>query len=196
MTTRRTFIRIAASVAVPASVSLEAASPSGTIKPRRELGAVVIDTGHSAARTFGDRFGAQGSTVLSIHEGDITGSWLGHIRPMWSQRRASIAGLTTPAALFCLEQLAWQHGLRVVFHAEHILRPDGRLDHQVQRDPQMRLTASNLQRAGARWPVRLAEAMASRSAASGRRPGPSIAALQPQLPEGATLLTSWIIAAA
>ena len=196
MTTRRTFIRIAASAAVPA-VPLQAASPTGASKPRRELGAVIIDGDHAAARSFGDRFSEQGSPVLSIHEGDVTASWLGHIRPMWSQRRASVAGLTTPAALFCLEQLAWQHGLRVVFHAEHILLPDGRLDHQVQRDPQMtRLTASNLLRAGTRWPVRLAEAMATRSATSARRPGPSIAALQPQLPEGATLLTSWIIAAA
>jgi hypothetical protein len=197
MTTRRTFIRIAASAAVPASVSLRAAASAGTSKPRREPEAVIVDADHAAARSFGDRFSAQGSAVLSIHEGDVTASWLGHIRPMWSQRRATIAGLTTPAALFCLEQLAWPHGLRVVFHAEHILLADGSLSHQVQRDPQMaRLTASNLQRAGTRWPVRLAEAMAMRGATSSRRPGPSMAALHPQLPAGATLLTSWIIAAA
>lgn len=197
MTTRRTFIQIAAGSALPVSVSLRAGSiPAGAGAPRRELGAIVIDPGHAAARTFGERFSAQGSKVLSVREGDVTAPWLNAIRPLWSSQRAAVAGLTTPAALFCLEQLAWQHGLRVVFHAEHILRPDGRLDHQVQRDPQMaRLTASNLQRAGARWPLRLAEAMAARGASSGRRPGPSLAALQPALPEGATLLTSWIIAA-
>jgi len=86
----------------------------------------------------------------------------------------------------------------VVFHAEHIALPDGTIEHHVQRDAQMaRLTASTLRRAGTRWPARLANAMAARSTApAGRRPGPSLAALQPTLPEGAQLLTSWIIAAA
>jgi hypothetical protein len=199
MATRRTFIQVAAGTALPVSAGLRAADvpASATTLQRRELGAVVIDSGHAEARDFGDRLDPRGAKVLSIREGDVTTAWLNSIRPLWLKRRATVAGLTTPAALFCLEQLAWQHGLRVVFHAEHTLQLDGRLDHRVQRDPQMaRLTASNLQRAGTRWPARLADAMAARSTTSIRRPGPSLAALQPTLPEGALLLTSWIIAAA
>lgn len=199
MTTRRAFIQAAAGAALPVAISAGAQGiPAGTESfRRRELGAIVIDQDHEAARTFGERFGVQGSTVLSIREGDVTGAWLSAIRPLWSNHRAAIAGLTTPAALFCLEQLAWPQGLRVVFHAEHILLPDGRIEHQVQRDPRMtRLTASNLRRAGSQWPRRLSDAMAAHGAPAGPRPGPSLAALQPSLPEDATLLTSWIIAPA
>lgn len=175
---------------VPAGRSSAAAS-------RLAVHAVVVDDGHAAARLFGSRFDARGVPVIPVRDGDITAPWLGSIRPEWARRRATIAGLTTPATLFCLEQLAWQHGLRVVFHAEHIMLPDGSFEHHVQRDALMaRLTVSTLQRAGSRWPARVAEAVAARSSVPGRRPGPSLAALQPALPEGAQLLTSWIIAAA
>jgi len=199
MTTRRSFIQTAACTVLPvAGAGQAAASPIASLPTTsrdRQLHAVVIDEDHAEARRFGRRLGARGVAALSIREGDITSSWLAAIRPEWTRRPSSIAGLTTPAALFCLEHLAWQHGLRVVFHAEHIVLPDGNVEHQVQRDPRMsRLTAANLQRAGAGWPVRLADAMAAHHATE-RRPGPSLAALQPALPEGATLLTSWIIAA-
>ena len=198
MATRRTFIQIAACTTLPAAAGVLRAAEQPVALPRHGLHAVVIDEHHSAARDFGRQFGAQGATVLSLREGDVTSVWLRDIRPQWIRRPATIGGLTTPAALFCFEQLAWSHGLRVVFHAEHIALPDGTVEHHVQRDAQMaRLTASNLRRAGTRWPARLANAMAARSTApAGRRPGPSLAALQPTLPEGAQLLTSWIIAAA
>lgn len=198
MTTRRSFIQIATCTALPVAGVARATATSPTSSVRSgDLQVTVIDEDHAPAIAFGRRFAASGRSVLSIREGDVTTAWLRDIRPEWSRRRTAIAGLTTPSALFCLEQLAWQHGLRVVFHAEHIVMPDRQIDHRVQRDPGMaRLTASNLQRAGANWPVRLADAMAARRASTGRRPGPSLAALQPELPEGATLLTSWIIAAA
>jgi hypothetical protein len=198
MTTRRTFIQIAAGAALPASAgTLHAATAQALPSRRNGLHAVVVDEDHAASRVFGSQLHANGMSVLSLREGDVTSVWLRGIRPEWAKHPATIAGLTTPSALFCLEQLAWAHGLRVVFHAEHILLPDGTFEHHVQRDAQMaRLTASNLQRAGARWPTRLADAIATRGTASAGRPGPSLAALQPALPEGAQLLTSWIIAAA
>ena len=199
MATRRAFIQIAACAALPASAGAARAAPAGAAAVRRNgLHAVVIDQNHAVARAFGVQFEAQGADVISLDEGDVTSAWLRDIRPEWRKRPAAVGGLTTPAALFCLEQLAWSHGLRVVFHAEHITLPGGTFEHHVQRDARMaRLTVSHLQRAGTRWPARLADAMAARSTApAGRRPGPSIAALQPTLPEGAQLLTSWIIAAA
>jgi hypothetical protein len=165
---------------------------------RSGLHAVVVDEHHAAARAFGGHFRAQGADVISLDEGDVTSVWLRDIRPEWRKRPAAVGGLTTPVTLFCLEQLAWPHGLRVVFHAEHIALPDGTFEHHVQRDVRMaRLTVSHLHRAGTRWPSRLVDAMAARSTGpGGRRHGPSLAALEPTLPAGAQLLTSWIIAAA
>jgi len=194
MTTRRKFIQAAAISALPAPTFPPGARAAN---PRPVPDAVVFDAAHAATRAFGARWTALGTRTLSVTGGDVTALWL-EVRVAWVRRRIAVAGLTEPAILFCLENLAWSHGLRVVFHAEHIAMPDGTLQHHVQRDAQMaRLTTSHLQRAGALWPTRLADAMAARSTApAGRRPGPSLAALQPALPEGAQLLTSWIIAAA
>jgi hypothetical protein len=197
MTTRRTFIQIAASTAVPASLAAFRVSDlsAAVAGSAQNLHAVIIDADHAPARAFGRRLGAYGAGVHSIHEGDVTSIWLNEVRAAWAEKPAAIAGLTTPAALFCFEQLAFSHGLRVVFHAEHVVLPDGRVDHQVQRTgPVADFAAADLSRAGNRWPSRLADALSGRARTRGRKPGPSLAALQPALPDGATLLTSWIIA--
>jgi hypothetical protein len=192
MTTRRTFIQAAAS-AVP---SLAAGRVNAALMASpSDLHTAVIDENHAAARTFGRRLDAYGASVLSLREGDVTAVWLNEVRGAWTSKPVPLAGLTTPAALFCFEQLAFAHGLRVVFHAEHVVHPGGHIDHEVQRKgPIADLTVDVLDRAGARWPTRLADALSGRAKPRGRRPGPSLAALQPPMPEGASLLTSWIIA--
>lgn len=155
--------------------------------------AAVIDADHLAAMAFAVRLSRHGIPTLAIRSGDVTDAWLKSVRPAWQHGRASIAGLTTPGALFCLEQFAQGHGLRVVFHAEHVLLRDGSVQHEVQRAAQ-RVSAASLHRADHRWPQHLADALIATSPNGARRPGPSLSALEPALPAGATLLTSWIIA--
>jgi hypothetical protein len=156
---------------------------------------VIVDDSLASARAFGGRLRLHGIPVFSIPEGDITALWLEHLRPLWASGPVPVAGLTTPATLFCLEQLAWQHRLRVTFHAEHVMQSGAGIEHTVQRDSHSRrLTAAALRRAGGRWPQRLADALATQRVQNTPRPGPSLAALQPTLPAGAKLLTSWIIA--
>jgi hypothetical protein len=41
------------------------------------------------------------------------------LRAAWTKQPVAIAGLTAHGPLFCLERLAWDHGMRVVFRAEH-----------------------------------------------------------------------------
>ena len=129
---------------------------------------------------------------------EITALWLSTIRPLWEKGPAIIAGLTRPTTLFCLEQLAFAHGQRVVFHAEHVVHADGSCVHQLQRGAASAgIGAADLARAGAAWPAQLAQAMATHHRNQWEpRFGPSLAALEPALPSGALLLTSWIIAAA
>ena len=94
-----------------------------------------------------------------------------------------------------LEQLAIARHLRVVFHAEHDLHADGGTDHSLLRGAEAAgLSARDLTRAGPLWPARIADAMARHPPMNGRRYGRSEAALEPTLPAGTRLLTSWIIA--
>jgi hypothetical protein len=108
-----------------------------------------------------------------------------------------LAGLTARPALFCLEQLARGCGLRVVFHAEHVLHAQGRTEHRLLRGaPAAGISAADLSLAGPLWPSQIAQVIASYSTPTGReRFGLSEAGLHPTLPRGAQLLTSWIIAA-
>ncbi|MCC6630781.1 MAG: hypothetical protein IT482_01810 [Gammaproteobacteria bacterium] len=188
MTTRRAFLQIATAAATPVALG---GIPG--INPRTGHHIVLFEDSQPPAGAFALRAQSQGFATRAIRHGDITEAWLKSVRPAWERRPASIAGLTTPAALFCFEELAFARGLRVVFHAEHMLLPDGSAQHQVQRAGHS-LTASTLQRAGSRWPQRLADSLAASRLPRMARPGPSLASLEPALPAGATLLTSWIIA--
>jgi hypothetical protein len=189
MTTRRTFMQIAAAAAAPMALRGAPALATSSAGPRLAL----FEDSFAPAAAFAHRARFHGITPVAIHQGDITDAWLKTVRPAWRRENASITGVTTPAALFCLEQFAAAQGMRVVFHAEHVLRADGCVEHQVQRALQP-TTATALRRAGQRWPQRLADMLANQRSQNSSRPGPSLAALEPALPPGATLLTSWIIA--
>lgn len=189
MTTRRAFLQVAAAAAAPAALGGMPGLASRGMPP--DL--VLFEETLAPAAAFARRVQSRGIAVRSLRHGDITDAWLRAVRPAWQRGRASIAGLTTPSALFCLEQFAFAQGLRVMYHAEHVLLPDGRVLHEVHRT-QKPVSAALLQRAADRWPLRLADSIAHPRISRATRPGPSLAALAPALPAGATLLTSWIIA--
>lgn len=188
MTSRRAFMQIAAATAAPMALGGMPSLPSSGASARF----VLFEESLAPAAAFARRARSHGIATLALEHGDITQAWLGAVRPAWQRGRSAIAGLTTPAALFCLEQFAFAHRMRVVFHAEHVLRADGAIEHQVQRSRQG-VTASALQLAGSRWPQRLADSLLATRPVHATPRGHSLAALEPALPPGATLLTSWII---
>ena len=49
----------------------------------------------------------------------MTGLAFGDLSQQWLRPPAPIAGLTARGRPFCLERLAWDHGMRVVFRADH-----------------------------------------------------------------------------
>jgi hypothetical protein len=212
MTSRREFLEAAALTALPvvAGVSLSGAAVAAT-KPvpanapsRASLSAaadfhlVLFDARYSEARSAATRIGGAGAATHALADGDITQVWLEQIGPAWQRGPAVIAGVTARPALFCLEQFALSSGLRVVFHAEHVVHADGRTDHVLLRGAEsVGLSAVELAGAGAHWASRVADALVSyRPQSAGPRFGRSNAALEPVLPPQAQLLTSWIIAAA
>jgi hypothetical protein len=159
---------------------------------------VLFDERFPQVHRITTRISRAGAAVHPLADGDVTQVWLSQIGPAWLRGPAVVAGLTARPALFCLEQLALSSGLRVVFHAEHVVHPNGRTEHSLLRGAEsLGLSAEDLKQAGRHWPARIVDALAAwRPQAPRPRFGRSTAALEPALPPHGQLLTSWIIAAA
>lgn len=87
---------------------------------------LVHDTRHAASLTQVRRLGTQvlGESVVTesllraVH-GDVTRFWYDELQPVWRQQRMAVAGTTASDVLFCLEQLARDHQLRVLWREQH-----------------------------------------------------------------------------
>lgn len=104
---RRDFIQLGVSLSALGAVPVCAAG--------RRPEAVVFDeraiSGQALARDARDR----GLRAHAIR-GDVTDLWFHQLEPRWRHRPMTIAGLTAHSALFCLEMLARDRGMRLVFH--------------------------------------------------------------------------------
>jgi len=188
MTDRRKFLK-AAAVLSTAPLTARAAF-AGTGNAAR-LDAVVVDSRHEAARVFGGFAELAGAPRRDV-QGDITDLWQRELVHRWRAAPAAVAGLTERPALFLLERLGWDHGLRVVFEAEHLPDGLGGMQHRIVQS-----NAAGLERelalAGADWPAVLADSLILGSRATTRDALPSGAAMAANLAEP-TKLYSWIIA--
>jgi hypothetical protein len=143
---------------------LQAAS-SPSIRPCR----FIYDHRYPAARTFGSAAARLASTSTAVAiDGDITALWLHDLRDRWALGGAVIAGMITPRSLFCLEQLARDHWLRVVVRVEHSITGG--------RDASHRLTACEAAiarvtpaLAAVDWPARMPAALTAVETTVGTR---------------------------
>ncbi len=85
---------------------------------RVPLRAVLFDERFAEALRFGEAARERGLPTRSLRA-DVTDIWYGELHPLWKTRAVPIAGLTAYSALFCLEQLAWDHRMRVIYHGVH-----------------------------------------------------------------------------
>jgi hypothetical protein len=117
MASRREFLQagIAASV-LPMAVAGANAAPSKR-EDRPSFYKVIFDHRFPASVAFGEEWKARGAAVHGI-QGDITDLWFHDLDPQWKKQPVPIAGLTAHGPLFCLERLAWDHGMRVVSRIE------------------------------------------------------------------------------
>lgn len=198
MTSRRQFLRNAAALSAAAPLAGRAAFADGRDAASgigsagiAGIDAVVFDSRHAAACEFGARAGMLGAPLRPI-DGDVTDLWRSELRGRWKGSPAAVAGLTERPALFLLERLAWDHGLRVVFEAEHAPDAAGIAAHRVIRtaDPQL---ARALGAAGVAWARILADALIAGGRAPARELRPTDAGLAARAGEP-TVLRSWIIA--
>jgi hypothetical protein len=159
---------------------------------------VLIDDRHAEARAFGTALTAWGAPVHSLPKGDVTALWRESIGPAWRHAPTVVAGLTRSPVLFCLEQLGWPLGQRVVFCAEHLMSA-ARPVHRILRTTPAGHAADEIELSmrGLLWPSHLASMVAIQSVLeSYRRAAPIDTDMAPSLPPDAQMLISWIIARA
>jgi len=125
MATRRDFLRAGVAVsAFPALASMkQPEAPSGRAPIPFSL--TIFDKRFSAGRAFASYVEQFQAPVYGI-EGDVTALWYSELSSRWKAGPVAMAGLTLNGALFCLDVLARDHGMRVVFRSEHKQVSDGR----------------------------------------------------------------------
>jgi hypothetical protein len=104
---------------------------------------------------FARRVESLGVAVHAI-EGDMTRVWYDDLYHRWRSGPAAIAGLTAHGPLFCLERLAWDHGMRVVFRAEHKFSSAACVAHELTGPVVMLDEASGLDMSET-WAARIAD---------------------------------------
>lgn len=197
MSNRREVLKMSMAVTILSLDNVAWAAPS-TDKSRGEpagLYKAVYDTRFAASRAFGERMTARGIATAAI-AGDVTGLWFDSLHPQWQKGAVPIAGLTARGPLFCLERLAWDHGMRVVFRAEHSLSSAGVIQHEVEGTG-VPVDAVRRAAAGGDWVGVVSDVIARYPHSGALSAGTRVETAQPglQLPEGETLY-SWVIAPA
>jgi hypothetical protein len=164
MTSRREFLQATlAASAVPVATGVFGAdqapgSESLALKPTPptlRFHTAVFDHRFPDSVAFAEAMKRLGVAVHGI-TGDMTDLWSRDLYPLWRTAPVPVAGLTAHGALFCLERLAWDHGMRVVFRAEHQYRPDGGIDHLVCAQESVLPNVGGLATAGSQWSAHIA----------------------------------------
>jgi hypothetical protein len=92
--------------------------------------------------------------------GDITEVWFSDLYYRWKQAPAAIAGMTAPGAIFCLEMLARDAGMRMALRIDH-RRPAGdRIEHEFAGPEELFTRAADSESGAKGWPERMAEIVA------------------------------------
>ena len=151
MTDRRSFISGSAALAAAAAAAPGLASAG---RPSGRLYKAVIDTRFAESLGFA-REAARAGLPLARIRGDVTDLWFHDLGPRWKAGQAAVAGLTGADALFCLERLAWDANMRVVFRAEHRAVAAG-VEHRLTAPDGALADLGPLRRSGRAWPAQAA----------------------------------------
>jgi hypothetical protein len=160
MANRREFIQAGIAVTAAASVagaSAQAGKPEAATLAHR-IHKVVYDGRFAEPVRFAKAAGALGLEAHAI-SGDMTALWYGELDGLWRRQAVAIAGMTRHGPMFCFEMLARDHGMRLVYQAEHLIT-GAEVRHSVSGAlPSLRRSAG-LTRSGAAWPELMASLVA------------------------------------
>jgi hypothetical protein len=120
MTSRREVLKagLAASTLLPLGARADSVAVDAALAQTVQFYKVLYDARFAAGVAFARRAAARGLAVHAM-AGDMTRFWYDDLYHRWRQGPVAIAGLTAHGALFCLERLAWEHRMRVVYRVEH-----------------------------------------------------------------------------
>ena len=145
----------------------------------------------------GRAFAAQADRLgLSTHaiRGDVTDLWYHDLDLRWRKGPSAIAGMTTGDSLFCLERLAWDREMRVVFRAEHSCLPGGFTEHRLYGPVRLLEHAADLLKGQADWGGPVAQLVAGCPADRSAVSEESIVAGSLDAGAERMPLVSWVIA--
>ncbi|GGX95744.1 hypothetical protein GJV26_02555 [Massilia dura] len=115
---RRILLKCGLATAMLPLLSAKAALPvqahgQAAISTMESYDAVVVDMRHARARAHGLAQRGRAGVIRGMN-GDPTTVWQELLDPLWRNGPALVSGMTTGPALFCIEQLAHGHGMRVL----------------------------------------------------------------------------------
>ena len=90
----------------------------------------IYDARFTESRNFGATLASHGVKTTKIRN-DVASLWYDDLRIRLREERAPIAGLTDRSALFCLEELARDVGMRVVTRIDHLSDRSGTVRHDA-----------------------------------------------------------------
>jgi hypothetical protein len=201
---RRQFVQTSLAGSLAGALGAWAPQASAAPGPRARplpLHAAVCDGRFAAAERFANVARGQQLPIRALR-GDVTDLWYHELHPLWSERPAPIAGLTAYAALFCLEELARDHRMRVIYRALHRPLSTGEVEHLVALPGEVSMGVAP--HWSADWPAEVAAMIARvehRSGWAGLAPAPRAMELRcvtPAAPRTTSspeiTLYSWVIA--
>jgi hypothetical protein len=124
-----------------------------------KLHAVVVDQRFQESVEFGHSLALLGVDNYGMR-GDVTDVWYSHLDLLWKTGGAAVAGLTGSGVLFCLERLAWDHRLRVVYRGSHQRFADGRVHHAALGNADWSVLRRNTTNQNISWANAVAAAVA------------------------------------
>ena len=192
MISRRNVLRLAAASLAGTFASVSGASTAANrIGSARGLCRAVFDERYDECLVFARELEYRGVLTSGIRN-DVAALWYEDLRPQLRQTSLPFAGLTDRAALFCLEELARDVGMKVLYRIDRTVEQDGRVRHDVTGSAAVVEAARNL---GAE--KNFGRAMALLTSHMDAR-GPWRIAPQkrtgPFGPQNGTVLVSWVIA--
>jgi hypothetical protein len=94
----------------------------------RGVARALFDERFAEARSFGTALGARGVTTRGIR-GDVAMLWYRDVKPRLVEEHLPLVGMTDRTALFCLEELARDLGLKVCGRIDHSIDGLGNVSH-------------------------------------------------------------------
>lgn len=157
MASRREFLQMgvaALTLPIAAHGSVSSASLLSDRESSVSVYKMIFDERFPSSRAFRDEAQRLGLAVHGI-KADMTDLWYHDLYARWKEGPAAIAGMTAHGAIFCLERLAWDERMRVIFRADHRFLPDGSVEHALSGPNQMLRQAARLN-AETDWAAKMA----------------------------------------